>query len=134
MNKVGRVFYLISKQANPKSKPIKKIDKYESINTQEEVGQNSWFGFSLIISNDANYDRKDLIDGLRSNGIEYRPIVSGNFLKNEMLLRFFDYEIFGDISGAKIIEDRGLFLGNHHYDLKNQIDLLAKVLSNIEKH
>lgn len=110
----------------------KKMSSHKSIMIQEESGKSSWFGFSIIVKEEANYDRKDLIRLLEKYGIEYRPIVTGNFLKNKSLLNFFDYEVSGHIDGAEIIENRGLFLGNHHYDLSEQIDLLSTVLKKLE--
>ena len=111
----------------------KKIGTLKSVKVQKETGKSSWFGFSIIINNYANYDRDELLKHLDSNGIEYRPIVTGNFLKNIELLNHFDYEIHGEISGAQIIEDNGLFVGNHHYDLSDQIDLLFKTIKILEE-
>ena len=111
----------------------KKMGTLKSVTVQKETGKSSWFGFSIIVNSYANYDRDELLKHLDSNGIEYRPIVTGNFLKNIELLNHFDYEIHGEISGAQIIEDNGLFVGNHHYDLSEQIDLLFKTIKTLEE-
>lgn len=111
----------------------KKMRTLQSVSIQKETGKSSWFGFSIIVNNCANYDRDKLLKHLDKNGIEYRPIVTGNFLKNIELLNHFDYEIHGEISGAQIIEDNGLFVGNHHYDLSDQIDLLFKTIKELEE-
>ena len=103
---------------------VDKISKFKSLTIQKETGKSSWFGFSVIVSKYASYNREMLIKSLQSNGIEYRPIVTGNFLKNKSILKYYDYEISGDMSGAELIEENGLFLGNHHYDLSSQIDLV----------
>ncbi|WP_324753867.1 DegT/DnrJ/EryC1/StrS family aminotransferase [Roseovarius sp. Pro17] len=91
---------------------------------QREVGHSSWFGFSLILREEAGLDRKDFVEWLRDQGFETRPIVSGNFAKNEVL-KYFDYEIHGELKNADYIDRHGLFVGNHHYPIPEAIDALA---------
>ena len=87
---------------------------------QKEIGESSWFGFSLIIKKNSNLNRIGLIEKLDKLGIEYRPIVSGNFIKNEVI-KYFDYEIFGDLNNANYLDKNGLFIGNHHYPIEDKI-------------
>ena len=46
-------------------------------------------------------------------GFECRPIVAGNFAKNEVT-KYFDSEISEDLENADYIDKNGLFIGNHH--------------------
>ena len=50
---------------------------------QQEIGNSSWFGFSLLIKPNSNLARKDVLQKLQDADIEYRPIVAGNFTKND---------------------------------------------------
>lgn len=93
---------------------------------QEELGHSSWFGFSFII-NDLNLERKVVLKALEKNHIEARPIVTGDFTKNEVL-KFFDYSIQGDLKNAKKLDKMGFFVGNSQADLRNEIDYLKTVL------
>lgn len=99
------------------------------IQVQKELGESSWFGFSLILKEAAPYSREMLIQALNEANIECRPIVTGNFLKNERVLEFFDYEIFGNVNNAEYIDKYGLFVGNHQVDLTDKIDLLFSIIS-----
>ena len=92
---------------------------------QREIGRSSWFGFSLILRKEAGLDRKDFVAWLREQGFETRPIVSGNFAKNEVL-KYFDYEIHSELKNADYIDQHGLFVGNHHYPIPEAIDALAE--------
>ncbi|MCX9567342.1 DegT/DnrJ/EryC1/StrS family aminotransferase [Vibrio cholerae] len=98
------------------------------IEIQQETGESSWFGFSLILKENAPYSRAELVKKLVENGIECRPIVTGNFLKNKEVLEFFDYEVAGTLEGAEYLDEHGLFVGNHQNDIEEEIKLLAKVL------
>ena len=94
---------------------------------QEEIGNSSWFGFSLIIKPNAKVDRLAIVKKLEENGIDCRPIVTGDFTKNEVL-KYFDYEIFGKVKNANYLDTKGLFVGNHQIDLTKEIKHLYNVL------
>lgn len=96
---------------------------------QKEVGKSSWFGFSFIIRQGADITRKEVVKKLVDNGIECRPIVTGNFLKNKEVLEYFDYEVSGTVDNAEYLDKNGLFVGNHQIDLTEQLNLLHQVLS-----
>ncbi|MBB1442423.1 MULTISPECIES: DegT/DnrJ/EryC1/StrS aminotransferase family protein [Pseudoalteromonas] len=99
------------------------------IDIQQETGSSSWFGFSLILKENAPYSRADLVKLLTENGIECRPIVTGNFLKNKEVLEYFDYEVSGTLEAAEYLDINGLFVGNHQNGIKKEIELLSKLLN-----
>ncbi|WP_239832976.1 DegT/DnrJ/EryC1/StrS family aminotransferase [Vibrio sp. Isolate31] len=96
---------------------------------QQETGSSSWFGFSLIIKENSPYNRADLVKLLFENGIECRPIVTGNFLKNKEVLEHFDYEVSGSLEAAEYLDEYGLFVGNHQNDIEKEIRILSEILS-----
>lgn len=101
------------------------------LNTQAETGESSWFGFAMILSNDSPIDRASLIKKLEEVGIERRPIVAGNIAKNEVM-KWFNYELHNTLVHADWVDNKGFFVGNHHYCLTNQIDLLWTVLDSVK--
>jgi len=95
---------------------------------QKDIDNSSWFGFSFIIKPESNLNRLDVIKKLEENHIDCRPIVTGDFTKNEVL-KYFDYEIFGKMKNAQYLDKKGFFVGNHQIDLTEEIKHLYKVLS-----
>ena len=93
---------------------------------QKEVGMSSWFGFSIIVRPNSNLSRKELVSKLNHLGFELRPIVTGNFLKNDVI-KFFDYEVHGDLKNAEYLDKNGLFIGNHHYPILDAINALKSL-------
>ncbi|HEY1057326.1 MAG TPA: DegT/DnrJ/EryC1/StrS family aminotransferase [Limnobacter sp.] len=83
---------------------------------QQETGASSWFGFSLIARPGSGMTRAEMLRRLNEAGFECRPIVAGNFAKNECV-KYFDHEIHGDLRNADYLDQHGLFVGNHHYPL-----------------
>lgn len=98
---------------------------------QEQVGESSWFGFSLVLRPNCPLSRRELAEALAKNGIECRPIVAGNFAKNPVM-RLLDHEIAGELHNAAYIDARGLFIGNSHLDLRRQIDLIGAIFRDLE--
>ncbi|MDB9996332.1 DegT/DnrJ/EryC1/StrS family aminotransferase [Gammaproteobacteria bacterium] len=93
---------------------------------QKDIDNSSWFGFSMIIKPGSNIKRKDVISKLQENNIDCRPIVTGNFTRNEVM-KFFDYEVFHELKNAEYLHENGFFVGNSHIDLESEIDFLAKL-------
>ena len=92
---------------------------------QQEIGESSWFGFSLICKK--NELRSKIINKLEKASIEYRPIVTGNFTKNNVM-RFFDFSIHDQLKNAEKLDKSGFFVGNSHTDLKNELNYLRDIL------
>lgn len=94
---------------------------------QRNIDNSSWFGFSLIIKPGSKLKRKDIIDKLQENKIDCRPIVTGNFTKNEVM-RFFDYKVHKKLINADFLHENGFFVGNSHVGLESEINTLFQVL------
>ncbi len=103
------------------------------LHTQHELGESSWFGFSMLIDEKAPVNRKQLSGRLQKANIDCRPIVAGNFAKNEQVLRWMPHTISGSLKNAETVDSRGLFVGNHHYSLAKELDHLADVLREAAK-
>ena len=102
------------------------LGNHPDLRIQRETGTSSWFGFSLVIKPESKLNRRILVDQLNAKGFECRPIVSGNFAKNEVL-KHFDHSIHGALENAEYIDQNGLFIGNHHYPIEEAIEALREL-------
>tara|TARA_B100001057_G_scaffold500990_1_gene619516 strand:- start:6337 stop:7512 length:1176 start_codon:yes stop_codon:yes gene_type:complete len=98
---------------------------------QKEIGSSSWFGFSLVLKDKKSITRDNLVKMLNKHNIECRPIVTGNFLKNTEVLKHFDYEVFRSVDNAEYIDKNGLFIGNHHFDVSQELNNIKNILNEI---
>lgn len=99
---------------------------HPTVMIQKEIGESSWFGFSLVIRPGAKLTRDELVKKLNSLGFEVRPIVAGNFAKNEVV-KYFDSEVSGKLVNAEHIDGNGLFVGNHHYSIAEAVEKLKDI-------
>lgn len=102
------------------------LSSHPDIIIQQEIGESSWFGFSLVIRPSSRLTRKALVVQLNELGFECRPIVAGNFAKNEVV-KYFDSEVSGRLTNSEHIDNNGLFVGNHHYPMAEAIEALASI-------
>jgi CDP-6-deoxy-D-xylo-4-hexulose-3-dehydrase len=107
-------------------------NNFPRIKVQKENGKSSWFGFSMILTEDLRGKRTDLIKLLDKAGIQSRPIVAGNFTLNPVM-KHLRHEPLPELPNATHVHNDGLFVGNHHYDLKIQLDRLIEVLTEFEE-
>lgn len=123
---VKRLPHLISERRKNGKLLQDVLAQHPDIIIQKEIGESSWFGFSLVIRPGSSFDRKTLLKKLGDLGFECRPIVTGNFAKNEVV-KYFDYEIHGELKNAEYIDTHGLFIGNHHYPLPEAFEALRQL-------
>lgn len=102
------------------------LNNHPEIQIQKEIGDSSWFGFSLVIRPGSSLSRKELISRLNELGFECRPIVAGNFAKNEVVT-YFNSEVHGDLRNANHIDRNGLFIGNHHFPMQEAMEAIARL-------
>ncbi len=68
----------------------------------------SWFGIPIILSK--KISRENFIKGIEKNGVQTRPIISGNFLKQPSIKK---YKLNKNLKlkNSDYINDHGLFIG-----------------------
>jgi CDP-6-deoxy-D-xylo-4-hexulose-3-dehydrase len=104
----------------------------ENYKIQSENGESSWFGFSIVLQNKLKGKREKLIQSLEFNNVSSRPIVAGNFTLNPVM-KHLRYNPLPSLKNSNIIHTDGFFIGNHHYDVSNEIKEVQKLLRIFER-
>jgi len=94
---------------------------------QRETGQSSWFGFSIVLSEKHSGRRRDLVAALSKNSVAARPIVAGNFARNPVI-KHLPHVALTELPNADKVHTDGLFIGNHHYEMNEEFELLRDAL------
>ena len=94
---------------------------------QKENGKSSSFSFTIILNPKLRSDRSRVFAALKTADIGYRIITGGCFTRHDVI-KFFDYDCVGPLPNANIAHDFGFFVGNHPYDLTEQIKKLYEVI------
>ncbi|WP_419148806.1 DegT/DnrJ/EryC1/StrS family aminotransferase [Pseudoalteromonas 'SMAR'] len=94
---------------------------------QKENGTSSCFCFTIILNPQMNLDRKAIFAALTEAEIGFRIITGGNFLRHDVI-KYYDYSESTPIVNADIAHDYGFFVGNHPFDLSDELYKLHNVL------
>jgi CDP-6-deoxy-D-xylo-4-hexulose-3-dehydrase len=97
------------------------------IQREIENARSSWFSFTVILNPRLDIDRRRVMDALKAADIGFRIITGGCFLRHDVI-KYFDYDVVGEIVNANVAHDRGFFVGNHPQDLTPQIERFREVL------
>lgn len=100
------------------------------VRIQKETGKSSWFGFSLILEGPLQGRRAELVEALNQASIDTRPIVAGNFLNNPVIDHL-NHDVSGEMKNADRIDQDGLFIGNHHYPIAEQLAHLRDIVGSL---
>lgn len=96
-----------------------------NISTQRNVDESSYFGFPILFNSPE--ERTKVVKLFGKLNIECRPIVAGNFTRNEVI-KFFHYSIYGGLENSDKVHDCGLFIGNHHFECCEQIKTIMDLI------
>jgi len=88
----------------------------------------SWFGIPIILSKKLN--RKKVVFKLEKNGIETRPIISGNFLKQPAIKKY-KIKTNLNLKNADYVDKHGLYIGLPNKKIDNYN--LKKLITAFEK-
>ena len=106
-----------------------RFSRLMSIMQASEDVDPAWFGFGALLHRPYAHQRMEFLQYLDKNGIENRPIISGNFIRQPCINAFCNEERPEDYPGAEAIHTRGFFIGVHQIPLdQTVIDKLADVI------
>ena len=71
--------------------------------------------------------KNDLIHELIKNGIEYRPVVGGNLLRQPYLSKYNTMAC----PNADIVHENGIYIGNNQFVGKKELDLLEQIIGDL---
>ena len=110
---------------------IKEINKNEKVKKnfkiiRENINVNpSWFGMPILVSKKLN--RNKIVEKLEKLGVETRPIISGNFLK-QPAIRKYNIKTKYKMKNSDYVNKYGFFIGLKTTQMKNgEITKLIKI-------
>ena len=103
------------------------IKPFSFIAPQKEMGTSSWFGFSITLDEKADKDRSHFLKIFSTHGYEVRPVVAGNFTKQDVM-KYLNHRIHGELKNSNYIDTNSFFIGNHHYPMTDALNELSNVL------
>ena len=94
----------------------------------------SWFGLAILINKKYSSKKNKFLEFLTKNGIENRPIISGNFMNQPATKLYKLNSKKLTFPNAQKINKLGFFIGLHTKKITNEVvEYITKNLLNISK-
>ncbi|WP_415290748.1 DegT/DnrJ/EryC1/StrS family aminotransferase [Candidatus Pelagibacter sp. Uisw_136] len=100
------------KNANYWAKRLAKFEEYLIIIKEMKNTKYAWYGYPIIVKEEAPFSKNQLIKFLNSKGVQTRPILSGN-IDQQPVAKELNYRK-QKLTNATLVNDNGFFIGNHH--------------------
>ena len=97
------------------------------VNPQAEA---CWFALPIMLKPEALISRNEVTRKLQALGVETRPIVAGNLIKQPVSRRF-DWLRQDGLPGANAIHDRGFYVGIHSQFHDKEIERITDTLRSV---
>ena len=91
---------------------LSRFEEMFSFQNEHPKGKSSWFGFPLILKDNAPFTVAELTGHLNAAGIETRPIICGNIARQPGL-QHYEHRVSGEMVNANIVMNRAFSFGNH---------------------
>jgi CDP-6-deoxy-D-xylo-4-hexulose-3-dehydrase len=105
---------------------------YFEFQTETEGGTSSWFGFPMIIKENAPFSRRNFQAFMSDANIETRPIIAGN-IAEQPALKMYPHRISGALSNSDRVMSGGVTFGNHQFVDKNARDYATAAVAEFMK-
>lgn len=127
-SQLRRIDFIIESRKNNYQRLLSLLKKYpDKFYIPKEDNTSSNLCLPFICKQKETY--LNLISKFEEYGIEYRPIVAGNLLKQPFLK---NYSIVGEVPfNVNIVHEHGLYIGNSHLVGNKRFKLLETILTDL---
>ncbi|OGT51005.1 MAG: hypothetical protein A3E84_05790 [Gammaproteobacteria bacterium RIFCSPHIGHO2_12_FULL_42_13] len=92
---------------------LAKYEEFFRFQQETPKGKHVWFGFSVILKDNAPFTVKDITNYMQQHHIETRPIIAGNMARHPAF-KLYQHRIGGDLSSADTVMKNGFAFACHH--------------------
>lgn len=104
---------------------VSKLKQFDEFYVPSAAETNSSFCLPIVCK--TSETMKNLKREFEANGIETRPIVSGNLLGQPFLSKYSGLAV----PNAKIVNDNGVYVGNNQYVTEEMIETMFKIIEKV---
>ncbi len=104
-------------------------DFFQKIKVHEKA-KPSWLGIPIVLKENAPFQQKELVNYLENSGIETRPILTGNILRQPISKKLFPDVNQAHFKGAEQIHKRGIYIGLSPMTSRKNVDRLKEEFNN----
>ncbi len=110
---------------------FEKLRKYEKCFTLSQAADNSepsWFGFPILIKENAPFTRADIVNHLEKNKIATRMLFGGNLTK-QPAYQDIKYRVFGSLKNTDLVMNNLFWIGVYPGITERKLDYVVKIFN-----
>lgn len=107
---------------------LEQYNKYFILPQTIKNSQPSWFGFPILVKENALFTRDDIVDYLEKNKIATRMLFGGNLLKQPAYQNI-KYRLAGDLKNTDIVMNNLFWIGVYPGITKEKLDYIGKIFN-----
>ena len=100
------------------------------VSIQRPSGTSAWFSLPLVLEGGLAGRRHDVVQHLRENGVETRPVVGGNFVR-QPAVKHLRHSVAGPLPVADKLDRDGFLVGNHHCDISRELHHVRELMGDL---
>ena len=106
---------------------LKKYEKYFILPQATKNSQPSWFGFPILLKENAPFARADIVEYLENNRISTRMLFGGNLTKQPAYAKI-RYRVFGKLKNTDLIMNNLFWIGVYPGITKEKLTYICRTL------
>jgi len=128
IDKLEKFIKIRIKNAHFWNQRLSKYAQFIQIPKELHNSRHAYFGYSILVKNNAPFSSKQFVEFLESKNIETRPIMAGNIVEQPSS-KLYEYRISNKLDNSSNIMKNGLFLPNHHMIKELERKYIADTIS-----
>ena len=115
-----------AKTAGSYTKALNKYDNFLKLPYIPDSFFHSFYGYPILVKEDAPFNRKEIVTFLEKNKIETRAFMGGN-LTLQPAYRDVDFRISGNLNNTDLLMNNSFFIGCHPFVVEEAIEYVIDV-------
>ena len=108
---------------------LKIYEKYILLPEWNKEADVSWFGFPILVKNEAPFSRNEIVDYLEKNKIATRMLFGGNLTK-QPAYKNVNYRIYGKLENTELVMNNLFWIGVYPGLDIDKLEYIKKILNN----
>ena len=133
LKKLKNIIKIRIKNFDTLSNFFKKYPLFFRLPIQSKKIKTGWLAYPVLLKKDISFSRKDLQVHLEKNGIQTRPIFSGNILKQPIMQKRYYKKHKDATSVSNDVMKNGLLIGCHQGLKKKDLDYITNTIKKFLK-
>ena len=107
---------------------LKKYEKYLILPKITDNSDPSWFGFPILVKENAHFTRAEIVNYLEENKIATRMLFGGNLTKQPAYQNA-KYRIFDSLKNTDLVMENLFWIGVYPGITREKLDYIAKIFN-----